>query len=156
MKIKQTMLSAALAAATMCAAGAAFAGPPVTVTFKNLSTQEATYKVVTNNAVSTNTNASPKPKTTVQPQGADTYVVQNIISPDANAATVRYTIGSKTCVFGTTFVNQISGGALLPGGPTKIPKWNKTATASGGAVCTATIKSQNLSNYSWTVEFTMK
>ena len=39
MKIKQTMLSAALAAATMCAAGAAFAGPPVTVTFKNLSTQ---------------------------------------------------------------------------------------------------------------------
>ena len=115
-----------------------------------------TYKVVTNNEVSTNTNASPKPKTTVQPQGADTYVVQNIISPDANAATVRYTIGSKTCVFGTTFVNQISGGALLPGGPTKIPKWNKTATASGGAVCTATIKSQNLSNYSWTVEFTMK
>jgi hypothetical protein len=156
MKIKQTMLSAALAAATMCAAGAAFAGPPVQVTFKNLGAQEATYKIVTNNEVSTNANASPKPATTVPAQGTNTYTVQNPVSPDANATTVRYTMGSKTCVFGTTFVNQISGGVLLPGGPTKIPKWNKTATASGGAVCTATIKSQNLSNYSWTVEFTMK
>ncbi|WJV53418.1 hypothetical protein PCO85_20020 [Prodigiosinella aquatilis] len=156
MKIKQTILSATLAAATMCTAGAAFAGPPVQITFKNLGTQEATYKIVTNNEVSTNVNASPKPAKTVAPQGTNTYTVQNPISPDANVAIVRYTMGRKTCVFGTTFVNQIIGGGLLPGGPTKVPKWNKTATASGGAVCNATIRSQNLSNYSWTVEFTMK
>jgi len=47
MKIKKTMLAAALAATTMCAASAAFAGPPVTVTFKNLGTQGATYKIET-------------------------------------------------------------------------------------------------------------
>lgn len=156
MKIKKNMLSAALAATTMLAAGAAFAGPPVTVTFKNLGTQPATYTIVTHNEFSTNASASPRPQAIVKPQGYNKYTVQNIISPDANTATVRYTIGSKTCVFGTTFINQISGGALLPGGPTKIPKWNKTAIASGGAVCTATIKSQNFSNYSWAVEFTMK
>jgi len=156
MKIKKTMLAAALAATAMCAAGAAFAGPPVNVTFKNLGTQNATYKIETKNEVSTNVDASPKPATTVRPQETNTYRVQSPISPDVNAATVRYTMGNKTCVFNTTFVNTISGGGLLPGGPTKIPKWTKTATASGGAICTATITSQNLSNYSWAVEFTMK
>lgn len=156
MEIKKNILSAALAAATMCAAGASFAGPPVQVTFKNLGTQTATYKVVTNNEVSTNANAKPKPATSVPAGQTDSYFVQNPISPDANAATVRYTMGSKTCEFGTTFVNQITGGVLRPGGPTKTPKWNKTANARGGAVCNATIKSQSLSDYSWAVEFTMK
>lgn len=79
-----------------------------------------------------------------------------MISPDANAATVRYTMGGKTCVFGTTFVNTVIGGGLITGSLTKIPQWNKTATASGGATCNATITSQNLSTYAWSVEFTMK
>jgi hypothetical protein len=43
---------------------------------------------------------------------------------------------------------------LLP--KLKIPKWNKTATASGGAICTATITSTNLTTYAWTVDFVMK
>lgn len=156
MKIKQTMLSVALATATMFTAGAAFAGPPVQVTFKNLGNQDAVYKIVTNNEIMTYAYASPKPATKVNPNNSNSYSVQNNMSPDVNAAIVRYTMGSKTCVFSTTFVNQLIGGGLFPGAPTKIPKWNKTATSSGGAICNATIKSYDFSNYSWSVEFTMK
>jgi hypothetical protein len=130
----------------------AFAGPVVTVTFKNNNTTtNATYSKVTSNEISTYANASPKPSTTVSKLGGtDFYNVQSPLSPDVNYANVRYKIGSKQCVFGTTFVNQIQSGGI------KIPKWTKTATASGGAVCTATITSTNLSTYAWTVEFVMK
>lgn len=156
MKIQKKLLSAAVVAATMCAAGAALAGPPVQVTFKNLGTQTATYKVITQNEALTYAHATGKPDATVAAGKTDTYQVQIPINPNANAANVRYTIGNKTCVFMTTFVNQIAGGGLFPGGPTKIPKWNKNATSSGGAVCNATIKSQNFADFSWSVEFTMK
>ncbi|MEI7368511.1 hypothetical protein PJ912_09130 [Pectobacterium colocasium] len=155
MTFKKVLLASIVT--SMFAAGAAYAGPPVTVTFKNLGNETATYKVITNNEVSTNASASPKPATTVPAKGSDIYRVQNVISPDANAAIVRYTMGSKTCVFGTTFVNTIiPGGLFNPGGPKKAPKWNKSAEGSGGAVCTATITSQSLSTYAWNVEFTMK
>lgn len=141
MNIKKNMLSVVAVAMAMGVAGAAYAGPPVTITFKNQGTQPATYSVITGNEVSTNVNASPKPRASIQPQSADTYSVRSLINPDASVASVRYTMGSKTCTFNTTFINQISGGILLPGGPTKIPRWNKTATASGGAICMATITS---------------
>ena len=127
------LLPKLLAATSIFAATAAIAGPPVTVTFKNQATAEATYKIVTTNESSTYANASPKPATTVSKLGSNSYAVTSLISPDVNYANVRYKIGSKTCVFSTTFVN-----ALQPGGY-KIPQWNKTATASGGAICTATI-----------------
>ena len=128
------LLPKLLAATSIIAATAAIAGPPVTVNFKNNNTTtDATYAIVTSNESSTYANASPKPATTVSKLGSNSYAVTSLISPDVNYANVRYKIGSKTCVFSTTFVN-----ALQPGGY-KIPQWNKTATASGGAICTATI-----------------
>lgn len=156
MQIKKAMVVATLAATAMCAARAAVSGPAVTVTFKNLGTQPATYTPVTNNEVSTYADARPAPKKIVDPGDSNSYRVQNQISPDANAAVVRYTMGSKTCVFGTTFVYAIGGGSLITGGLTKIPKWNKTATGIGGADCNATFTLQNPVTHEWSVEFTMR
>ena len=53
-------------------------------------------------------------------------------------------------MFGTSFVNALKSGG------NKIPQWNQTAKGSGGAVCTATITSTNLSSYAWSVDFVMK
>ncbi|MCI4238432.1 hypothetical protein [Dickeya dianthicola] len=153
---KKNILGAAMAAVMMSAAGAAYAGPAVSITFKNLGGEIATYKPITNNEISTNAIASPKPDNAVSPQSSDNYAVQNMISPDANAAVVRYTMGRKTCVFSTTFINTIIPGGAFTGKILKAPKWTKNAEASGGAVCNATITSQNLSTYAWSVEFTMK
>ncbi|MCY1184903.1 hypothetical protein D9M73_256340 [compost metagenome] len=77
------------------------------------------------------------------------FSVQRVVSPDVNAAMVRYTMGRKTCAFGTTFQMR-----LMPGGIKK-PEWTKTATPSGGATCTANITGTSADN-SWRVEFTMK
>jgi hypothetical protein len=150
LKRSKKLLAFALAFAGTFAASAAYAGASVTVTFKNQATANATYTIITSNESSTYANASPKPSTIVQPGIPNLYTVTSLISPDVNYANVRYKIGSKTCVFGTTFVN-----ALQPGGY-KIPQWNKSATASGGAICTATITSYNLTTYAWTVDFVMK
>lgn len=150
MPIREMLLHVTLTIVSACATGLAHAGPPVQVTFKNLGTQPANYEVTSSNEASTYNNATPKPDSEVAPQMADAYKVQSLISPDSNWAQVRYTVDRKTCVFSTTYVNQLIGGG------SKVPKWSKTATPSGGAVCTATITSQNLSNHSWTVEFTMK
>ena len=139
-----------LAVTSIFAATSAIAGPPVTVTFKNQATANATYTIITSNETSTYTNASPKPATTVPASSNNVYVVTSPISPDVNYATVRYRIGSKECVFGTTFVNELQSGGI------KIPKWTKSATGSGGAICTATITSTNLSTYAWAVDFVMK
>lgn len=144
------LFSTLIAAASMLVATSAFAGPPVTVTFKNIGTATANYTIISSNEATTYVNASPKPATTVAAAGTNVYSVTSLISPDVNYANVRYKIGTKQCVFGTTFVN-----ALQPGGA-KIPQWNKTATASGGAICTATITSINITTYAWTVTFTMK
>ncbi|MGM3226080.1 hypothetical protein [Dickeya zeae] len=153
---KKNILGAAMTAVMMSAAGAAYAGPAVTITFKNLGNETATYKPITNNEISTNAIASPKPLSQIAAQDLNVYRVQNTISPDANAAVVRYTIGGKTCVFSTTFINTIVPGSALTGKILKSPKWTKNAEASGGAVCNATITSQNFSTYAWSVEFTMK
>jgi hypothetical protein len=144
------ILSTLIAAASMFTATSAFAGPPVTVTFKNIGTTTANYTIISSNETSTYVNASPKPAATVAAAGTNVYSVTSLISPDVNYANVRYKIGTKECVFSTTFVN-----ALQPGG-SKIPQWNKTATPSGGAICTATITSINVATYAWTVSFTMK
>lgn len=128
------------------AAGQVLAGPEVTVTFKNVSgTETALHKIVGDNESSTSQYARPAIKMTVPPQSASVFSVQRIISPDTNSAIFRYTMGAKTCVFGTTFI-------LLSG----IPKWTKTATPSGGATCIAEITYFNSKTYEWSAQFTMK
>ncbi|MBV4543245.1 hypothetical protein [Pseudomonas vlassakiae] len=130
-------------------AGMVQAGPPVEVIIKNLGTQAATMKLVTSNETSTYQIANPQPTKTIQAASSTSMRVQRVVSPDVNAAMIRYTIGGKTCAFGTTFQMR-----TLPGG-IKQPEWTKTATPSGGAICTATITSTS-ADYSWKVEFTMK
>ncbi|QXF34041.1 hypothetical protein CE143_13455 [Photorhabdus luminescens] len=151
MLVRKSLL-ALFATASLTAAGIAYAGPPVTVTFKHLGASgsaDAVYTIITNNESGTYVNATPKPTPNVAPGGVDIYQVQSPLSPDVNYAMVRYKIGVKTCEFMTTFVNGYVNGV-------KIPKWNKGATPSGGAVCNATITSTNIATYAWSVEFTMK
>ncbi|MFV3403303.1 MULTISPECIES: hypothetical protein [Pseudomonas] len=154
MQLKKRIF-AALAVTSLFAAGAAYAGPPVQITVKNLGTADAKYSVIGNNEALTNSSATPKPKDSIAPNQAFTFVVTGPLSPDLTNAFVRYAIGGKTCVFRTAFVKTIAPGGL-GGTITYIPKWTKDATASGGASCNATITSANLSNYSWNVEFTIK
>ena len=138
-----------LATVSLLAAGLAQAGPPVEVTIKNLGAQPAVMKLVTSNETSSYQIANPKPSNTI-PASSSTFMrVQRLVSPDVNGAMVRYTIGSKTCAFGTTFQMR-----MLPGG-IKQPQWTKTATPSGGATCTANITSTS-ADYAWKVEFTMR
>lgn len=128
----------------------AVAGPPVTVTFKNLGTQTATYTPTTSNEFITKTNAEPTPKTTINANSSETYTVQSQTPPDYNHANLRYKIGAKSCVYLSTFVT-------IPGpGGSKIPKWNNTATPSGGATCTIRATRTNPSTFAWSVEITMK
>ncbi|WP_082765995.1 hypothetical protein [Azotobacter vinelandii] len=152
MKMRKPTL-ALLMATALSTAGMAYAGPPVTVTFKHVGSTgsaAATYSTVTSNETSTYANATPKPATNVTAGSTNTYTVQSTISPDTNYAVARYKIGSKTCIFSTTYVNTLGAGGV------KIPSWNKSATASGGATCTANITSTNISTHEWAVEFTMK
>ncbi|KAA3545146.1 hypothetical protein NLO85_17935 [Pseudomonas savastanoi] len=152
MKNDKTLL-ASLAFATLCTsvtAQAGPAGPAVTVTFKNLGSEVAEYKPVTRNEISARLNAKSPINSAVPPGGSDTYSMQSTLSPDTSYASVRYVMGSKVCVFSTTFIK-------LPGaGGAKVPKWNRTANSEGGAVCTATSRATNLSTYAWAAEFTMK
>lgn len=151
MKLVKKILCCALALSGLTAAGVASAGPAVMVTFKNLSTTaEAKNVIITTNEVATNANASPKPALTVGRLLNNTYGVTSTISPDVNYAALRYTMGTKTCVFYTAFVNTYGSGGF------KVPTWSKSATPSGGATCTATITSVNLATYEWAVQFTMK
>ncbi|MGH8385002.1 MAG: hypothetical protein ACRESJ_05835 [Pseudomonas sp.] len=146
-------LVATVAAAVLLGSGAAYAGPSVTVTFKHVGVSgsaQAAYSKVSANENSTYVNARPKPLTLINAGETNTYTVQSQISPDSNYASVRYKIGSRTCVFTTTFVNAIGPGGV------KTPRWNKSQTASGGATCTATTTSVNYVTKEWAVEFTMK
>lgn len=148
MKASNTLFSALVISTALTAH--AVAGPAVTVTFKNMGTASATYKVLTNNEALTKTNANPQPVAVVPAGEIDLYKIQSNQSPLVNYANLRYTIGGKTCVFLATYVSTVG-----PGG-SSIPKWNNTATPSGGANCTAKVTSTNLSTYEWAVEFTMK
>ncbi|MBV4529905.1 hypothetical protein HU719_000430 [Pseudomonas sp. SWRI107] len=147
--MKKTKMSGVVAAFALLATGLAEAGPKVNVTFKNVGTQTAVLKIVTSNESSTFQIASPPPLQKVDSGSFTNFDVQRVISPDVNSAQVRYTMGSKTCAFGTIYQMRV-----LPGGITQ-PQWTKTATPSGGATCTATITRMN-ADYSWAVEFTMK
>ncbi|RMS10851.1 hypothetical protein ALP72_03284 [Pseudomonas coronafaciens pv. coronafaciens] len=143
-------LRSAIALATLFSIVAAHAGPPVTVVFKNLGTEVAEYKSVTRNEMSAKQNARSPIESNVRPGGLDTYSIQSKISPDTNYASVRYVMGSKACAFSTTFIKAQGAGGV------KLPKWNRTATPEGGAICTATSRVTSLSTYAWTAEFTMK
>lgn len=144
------ILLPSLALAAMTAAATAQAGPPVTVTFKNLGTEAAIYTVVTSNEMSTQRNARSPINPTIKPGDTSVYVVQTNLSPDTGFASVRYVMGGKACVFSTTFSKFPAAGGV------RVPKWTRTATPSGGAVCTATARVTNLSNHAWAAEFTMK
>lgn len=147
--MKKKLSKGVFAAVSLLAAGLAQAGPPVEVTFKNLGSQNAELKLVTNNEISSYQIANPKPDQEVKPGAFTRATVQRIVSPDVNGAQLRYSSGGKTCAFGTTYQMR-----TLPGG-LKQPQWTKTATPSGGATCTATI-TRTSADYSWAVEFTMK
>lgn len=139
-------VSAVLAITT----GSALAGPEVRVTFKNLGDKDATYAPLDSNQFATKNNASPTPSEKVAVNAADAYTVQSQISPLVNYASVRYVMGNKSCEFLTSFVSTIGFGGA------KIPKWNHSATPSGGASCTIRSTGTRLSDYSWSVEMTMR
>lgn len=131
-------------------AGAAVAGPAVTVDFKNLGTVDAVYTAATKNELDTKANAKPAPISRVPAGRNDTYIVQNQQSPDVNFAYIRYVMGGKQCTFLANFVT------LPASGGTTTPKWNNTATPSGGATCTIKETSRNQTTHGWSVELTMK
>ena len=130
--------------------GPVVAGPPVTVTFMNLGTQTATYTPISNNEAITKLNASPTPQESVIANDSDTYTIQSRMFPGHNHANLRYQMGRKKCIYLATFVETVGPGA------TKIPKWNNTATPSGGATCTIKVTRTNPSSYAWSVVITMK
>ncbi len=129
--------------------GGVYAGPTVTVVFKNQSSEPVLNVRTNNNETSTYLNASPKPLEVVTPGAFNQYSVKSVISPNTNWAHVRYTAGRKECVFTTTYVNMMGAGGVVT------PKWTKTATPSNGATCSATITKTNYTDHTWTVEFLM-
>jgi hypothetical protein len=129
--------------------GAASAGPPVDVTFKNSSSEKVLYHAVGANGTSTQINAQPRPSAEVQAGEVSRYTVQSNISPDANYAVVTYRAGSKACKFTTNYLKGVQNGV-------RVPKWNKSATAEGGARCEVNITTVNYATHAWAVEFTMK
>ncbi|WP_434698932.1 hypothetical protein [Pseudomonas sp. D1-1] len=128
----------------------AIAGPAVNITFTNLGAQNAVYTVTNSNETTTRNNSKPTPTSLVEPNKPNFYKVQSLISPHANYAALRYKIGSKECVYSTTFVATAG-----PGG-SKIPKWKESATPGGGAICTITVQSRDYRTYEWAVQITMK
>ncbi|MCF5722226.1 hypothetical protein [Pseudomonas syringae] len=139
-------VSAVLAITT----GSALAGPEVRVTFKNIGDKAATYAPLDSNQFTTKNNASPTPSEKVAVNAADAYTVQSQTSPLVNYASVRYVMGNKSCEFLTSFVSTLGFAG------TRIPKWNHSATPSGGATCTIRSTGTRLSDYSWSVEMTMR
>ncbi|MCV4284461.1 hypothetical protein [Pseudomonas capsici] len=131
------------------AAGAAQAGPQVTVVFKNSGSTSAVYSPVDSNEAMTKTFAKPMPLDSVSAGGINTYVVQGRLSPDASHAFVRYRAGNKECKFKSTYIMAHNRGV-------RVPKWIKDAVASGGARCDARIISVNGATHDWVVEFVMR
>ncbi|WP_297841417.1 hypothetical protein [Pseudomonas sp.] len=145
---KTIVLSLPLVALALSAT--AYAGPPIHVTFENQGSVDVVYTISSRNEVGTQVNASPKPSVNVKGGGSSRYTVQSGVSPDSSYAVVRYQAGRKSCQFTTTFVNAMQRGGV------KVPAWKKSAVASGGAICTATITATNYSDYGWSTKFTMK
>lgn len=149
MKIRIVTL-ALLAAGSLTISAAAYAGPPVNITFKHLgasSAPNAEYTIISQNESLTYAYASPKPASEVEPGGLDTYTVTNTLSPTINMAAVRYRMGGKSCEFYTAYV---------PGVGSMPPTWSRNARPSGGAICQANITRTNFIDHSWDIEFTMR
>lgn len=121
------------------------AGPKVGVTFKNLSSEEASYHAVGPNGALTHVSAEPKPKPEVKAGEVSFYKVSGPLSPDVTTADVEYRIGRKVCKFRTAYVKA-----------TRVPQWTKSAVEQYGARCDARITSVNHATHEWTVEFTMR
>lgn len=130
--------------------GSALAGPEVRITFKNLGNNVAIYSPQNSNQFATKNNASPTPSEKVEANATDVYTVQSQVSPLVNYAHMRYVMGNKSCEFLTSFVSTLGFGGA------KIPKWNYSATPVGGATCTIRSTGTRLSDYSWSVEMTMR
>ncbi|MDR0736861.1 MAG: hypothetical protein LBF51_08565 [Zoogloeaceae bacterium] len=146
-------LSTLTAATFLVAPGAAFA-VDVQITFQNLhASQNATYSTLGSGEAYTYANANPPPDTTVPPGSSDVYVVGNPATDLVTGAHVRYTIGSKRCIFHTSYTGTPT---YTPNGNVIIPNWTKSYESSGGAICTATITYTNPSTFDWAVTFTMK
>ncbi|GHU37715.1 hypothetical protein AGMMS50256_36020 [Betaproteobacteria bacterium] len=122
------------------------------VTFQNLNTSTAaTYSTVGTMEAATYANAQPKPDTSVPHGASDSYTVINPASTLSNPIHVRYKIGSKQCVFHSSFSGTPNASGQI------IPNWTKTYDASGGAICTVTITyTAPFSSFDWKVTFTMK
>lgn len=128
----------------------AIAGPDVKVTFKNFGDAVAAYSPRDNNELMTRLNSKPSPKTEVDKGDTDSFDVKGRASPYVSYAIMRYVMGSKVCVFSSTFAGTPGFAGAI------IPKWNHTVAPSGGARCNIRSTGVNLSNYSWSVEITMQ
>lgn len=147
--MKNFNVLAPVALALVVTSGMVQAGPAVDVTFKNNSAEKVSYHAVGQNGLSTQLNARPRPIAEVESGSMSHYRVQSNISPDANYAVVTYRAGSKVCNFTTTYLKGFQNGV-------RVPKWNKNATAEGGARCEVKITTVNYATHAWAVEFVMK
>jgi len=147
---RRTLTKATWALAALITAGVAQAGPQVTIVFKNNGTVPATFSPASSAEFLTRSAARQTPEAQVAGGGVSSYRVTSSYPPAISNATVRYTIGSKICVFKTSYINShVRGGTIQP-------RWNKSETSSGGARCDARISSTNPADHSWVVEFTMR
>jgi hypothetical protein len=138
----------ATCAGVIVASGMAWAGPEVSVTFKNNTGDTAHYNAVGSNGIATQSNALPTPQATVAAAQTDSYRVRSSVSPDMGYAVVDYRVGSKTCRFSTTYTRNFTSGV-------RTPKWNKSAVAGGGARCDVKVTTVDYASHNWSVEFTM-
>ncbi|MBX6964370.1 hypothetical protein [Alcaligenes faecalis] len=143
----KTSLRAVVATVVMLSSMTAYAGPLLTVTFKNLSDKKAHHTIISVNDSNTYLYATPKPAAVVEPAASDTFQVQTGLI-NTNFASAHYIIGNKTCKFYTTYVDVPPSSGLRP--------YTVDATPSGSAICTANITSINAVTKAWSVEFTMR
>ncbi len=136
-----------MAVCVLMAAGLVQAGPEVQITFKNNGGSEAVYDPLGSSAYSYG-EANPKPAATVRSGESSVSKVRGSLSSDVTSVIFQYKIGSKTCKFKTSYLKLPGLGA--------VPKWNKSADASGGARCGIRITSTNVATHAWAVEFTMR
>jgi hypothetical protein len=132
--------------------GVAFA-VDATVTVTNQGTAAMVRSVVSSGEAYTQANVNPTPTSPLLPSASDTFTVGNPASNLVTGVHLRYKIGSKQCLFHSSFTgtpSQLPGGAITP-------NWTKSVEQSGGAICTATITYTAPSpSFNWNVTFTMK
>lgn len=132
---------------SLSAVSVAHAGPQVRITFRNNSDTTAAYDVAGSSAYSY-AEASPKPLPHVEPRSSDVFNVAGGLTADVTSAIFQYRIGRKVCKFKTSYLKTPGRGA--------IPKWSKSADASGGARCDVKVTYADPRTHDWAVEFTMR